>query len=282
MSQETFPNLPNFREVGGGRLVNKNGERIRSGVLYRASRTDFLTEEEIKTFLGYGFKTIIDMRTKSEFERADGEKLLVKYYEPLVLKGDGSYPFKPSYRWGGKLNKSMKEAARQKKKSPDSKWVGKRYLASLFSRAFFMHMFYKVNFISRYFSLILLAIDWFLGSHFFPKYFSWALVNSQTLPEQYVDMLEYSKHMIRSILNLLLDEDNLPVIINCTHGKDRTGVIVAVIMACLDMSEEDIINDYTESKVCVCMCVGGWVRACVRACVYVCSIYMYVDCITVM
>lgn len=258
MSQASFPNLPNFREVGGGGLVNKNGERVRNGVLYRASRTDFLTEEEIKTFLGFGFKTIIDMRNKIEFELADGEKLLVKYYEPLILTSDGTHPFKPSYRWGGKLNKSMKEAAKQKKKSPDSKWVGKSYLANLFTKAFFMHMFYKVNFIGRYFSLILLAIDWFFGSHLFLKYFSWAVLNSQTLQEQYVDMLEYSKTTIRNILNLLLDEGNLPVIINCTHGKDRTGIVVAVILACLDVSEEDIISDYTESKVCVCVCVCAY------------------------
>lgn len=251
MAKESFTNLPNFREVGGGRLVNTNGKRLRSGVLYRASRTDFLTEEEVKTFLGFGFKTIIDMRTKSEFERADGEKLLVKHYEPLVLKSNGVGPFKPSFRWGGKLKKSMREAERQKSKVPDSKWMGKRYLANMFSREFFVHLIYKVNFISRYFAMILLAIDWFLGSHLLPKFFSWAVVNSQTLPEQYVDMLEYSKKMVRNILNLLLDEENLPVMMNCTHGKDRTGVLVTVILACLDMSEEDIVADYTQSKVCM-------------------------------
>ena len=253
MSKESFTNLPNFREVGGGGLVNTNGKRLRSGVLYRASRTDFLTEEEIKTFLGFGFKTIIDMRTKSEFERADGEKLLIKHYEPLVLRSNGVDPFKPSFRWGGKLKKSIREAERQKSKSPDSKWMGKRYLANMFSREFLVHLIYKVNFISRYFAMILLSIDWFLGTHLLPKFFSWAVINSQTLPEQYVDMLEFSKKMVRSILNLLLDEENLPVIMNCTHGKDRTGVLVTVILACLDMSEEDIVADYTQSKVCICV-----------------------------
>ena len=253
MSKETFTNLPNFREVGEGRLINKDGKRLKSGVLYRASRTDFLTEEEVKTFLGFGFKTMIDMRTKSEFERADGEKLLLQHYEPLVLKSDGVRPFKPSFRWGGKLKKSMREAERQKKKSPDSKWMGKRYLANMFSREFFLHLIYKVNFVTRYFAMMLLAVDWFLGTHLLPKFFSWAVVNSQTLQEQYVDMLEYSKKMVRNILNLLLDEENLPVMMNCTHGKDRTGVLVAVVLACLDMSEEDIVSDYTQSKVCTCL-----------------------------
>ena len=253
MSQEPFKNLPNFREVGGGRLVNKDGKHVRRGVLYRASRTDFLTEEEVKTFLGYGFKTIIDMRTKSEFERADGEKLLVKHYEPLVLKSDGVGPFKPSYRWGGRLKKSMRKAEREKRKMPDSKWAGKRYLANMFTREFFLNLIYKVNFISRYFAIMLLAIDWFLGTHLLPKYFSWAVVNSQTLQEQYVDMLEYGKKMIKNILNLLSDEKNLPVMMNCTHGKDRTGVLVTVILACLDVNEVDIVSDYTESKVSVLM-----------------------------
>ena len=192
------------------------------------------------------------MRNKSEFERADGEKLLGNYYEPLVLKGDGAHPLKPSYRWGGKLKKSMREAEKQKKNSTDSKWVGKRYMANLLSREFFMHMFYKVNFISRYASLILLAIDWLIGTHLFTKYFAWAVVNRLTLHDQYVAMLEHGKYMVRNILNLLLDKNNLPIVINCAHGKDRTGVVVAVILACLDVSEEDIASDYAQSEVCMC------------------------------
>lgn len=249
MSETCFSNLPNFREVGGGKLVNKDGDKVKAGVLYRSSRTDFLTQEEVNTFLGFGFKSIIDMRNRSEFERADGAKLLGNFYEPFVLKRGDATPLKPSFRWGRRLKKDMKTAEKQKGDAGDSQFIGKRYMTNLLTRPFFLHMFYKVNVICRYLSLILLGIDWLIGSHFFAKYFAWHIINSQSLADQYVDMLEYGKYVIKDILQLMLSENNLPTVIHCAHGKDRTGVVVAVVLACIDVDEEDIFADYAESEV---------------------------------
>jgi protein tyrosine/serine phosphatase len=51
------------------------------------------------------------------------------------------------------------------------------------------------------------------------------------------------------MLRLLINPDeNLPVLIHCVYGKDRTGVLVALIQGCLDIDEETIINDYNKSE----------------------------------
>jgi protein-tyrosine phosphatase len=41
----------------------------------------------------------------------------------------------------------------------------------------------------------------------------------------------------------------VPMIIHCTAGKDRTGVAVAVLLALLGVSREQIVTDYTRSDV---------------------------------
>lgn len=37
------------------------------------------------------------------------------------------------------------------------------------------------------------------------------------------------------------------VIINCTAGKDRTGIVIAILLKLCGVSEEDIVNDYAIS-----------------------------------
>lgn len=38
-----------------------------------------------------------------------------------------------------------------------------------------------------------------------------------------------------------------PVIVHCTAGKDRTGLVVALILACVGVRRSVIVADYTES-----------------------------------
>ena len=81
-----FENLPNFRQAGGRNITNRHGCVVKDGLLYRSSRTDFVTVKDKGIFQQLGIKSIVDLRQKSEYERADGEKLLDDMYEVLVLK----------------------------------------------------------------------------------------------------------------------------------------------------------------------------------------------------
>jgi protein tyrosine/serine phosphatase len=38
-----------------------------------------------------------------------------------------------------------------------------------------------------------------------------------------------------------------PLLVHCTHGKDRTGVLVALLLLALGASEEDVVADYVRS-----------------------------------
>jgi protein-tyrosine phosphatase len=48
----------------------------------------------------------------------------------------------------------------------------------------------------------------------------------------------------------LLEKGDLPLIFNCTAGKDRTGVAAALILSALGVRREEIFEDYLLSQAC--------------------------------
>lgn len=49
-------------------------------------------------------------------------------------------------------------------------------------------------------------------------------------------------------LRLLADSSNRPAVIHCTAGKDRAGILTALLLGALDVPEDVIIADYTQSN----------------------------------
>lgn len=61
-------------------------------------------------------------------------------------------------------------------------------------------------------------------------------------------ILEGGAAGIGQVFRLLADEANLPAVIHCTAGKDRAGVISALVLLTLGVPEETVIADYTLSN----------------------------------
>jgi len=57
---------------------------------------------------------------------------------------------------------------------------------------------------------------------------------------------EYGKRLVDS-LELIADRNNHPLVFHCSAGKDRTGVLAAMVLAAAGVIDEDIILDYTLS-----------------------------------
>lgn len=60
----------------------------------------------------------------------------------------------------------------------------------------------------------------------------------------YCLILDTAKPFICHVLKILSYDGNLPLVIHCTHGKDRTGLIVALLLLLLGVEEAAVIKDY--------------------------------------
>ncbi len=61
-------------------------------------------------------------------------------------------------------------------------------------------------------------------------------------------MLQENVGLIGDVLRRLADPTNLPLVVHCTAGKDRTGVLIALLLALLGVPDETIIADYSLSN----------------------------------
>jgi len=57
---------------------------------------------------------------------------------------------------------------------------------------------------------------------------------------------EYGKRLVNS-LELIADRNNHPLVFHCSAGKDRTGVLAAMLLAATGVIDEDIVRDYALS-----------------------------------
>ena len=63
----------NFRDLGG--IVDKDGKRIKPGVLYRSGDLHAITDEDIKTLTHLGLTMIIDFRSPREIEKRPNREI---------------------------------------------------------------------------------------------------------------------------------------------------------------------------------------------------------------
>lgn len=71
-----------------------------------------------------------------------------------------------------------------------------------------------------------------------------------TAGEAYVSMADLGRQAIGRAVTLLARSDGVPAVFHCTAGKDRTGILAAVVLAALGVSDDDIVHDYMLTAEC--------------------------------
>ena len=225
--ESRFPPVPNFRCIGC--YTGSNGSKIRPGIMYRSSRPDLLSLEECEQFEKFGIRTIIDFRRKEEYLKAKGQKYLSRTYQ--------------SFYW-----KNGEFRTLRKKKLVSNFPEKKHLIIPLFTMAIIWKSFILLNFFIRWPSLLLALFDKIFGTLLFVKFYAKLVVNTFSLAEKYFEIIETTQPVIYATLNLLSDENNLPALVQCSQGKDRTGVVTMLVLSVLGVEDEEIIRDYALSE----------------------------------
>jgi protein-tyrosine phosphatase len=70
----------------------------------------------------------------------------------------------------------------------------------------------------------------------------------QVLSERYYFMVEKRAEVFGRILAYFADLKNLPAVYHCNAGKDRTGIVTALVLSLLGVPDETIVADYSLSN----------------------------------
>jgi protein tyrosine/serine phosphatase len=83
---------------------------------------------------------------------------------------------------------------------------------------------------------------------------------AEYLAARYLDMLDSGPSAIAGTFRLLANPASLPLVFHCAAGKDRTGVMAALLLSVLGVADDAIAEDYALSTIATTKFVE-WLRA---------------------
>jgi protein-tyrosine phosphatase len=219
-----FQNILNFRDVGNIIRNVSSTSKFRQGILYRSARPDNATESDrTKLTSKYGIKTVIDLRSKTEHILA-----AKKHSEAAALVKPGVVP-------------SSNSAVATSLQIPDIKYAEISLTGKSFERA----LLWKMSWGQMGKLAGLMALGYrtegisVLGKN---------VMQPRGLVGLGTDTLDYSGKEVKEVFDILAKEQSYPVVIHCTQGKDRTGLIILLVLLLCGVDAETISADYVKSE----------------------------------
>lgn len=81
------------------------------------------------------------------------------------------------------------------------------------------------------------------------------------LASRYMDMLDEGVEALTAAVRLLATRERLPAVFHCSAGKDRTGVLAALVLSVVGVPDEQIADDYQLSATAMDKLVAWLVEA---------------------
>lgn len=80
------------------------------------------------------------------------------------------------------------------------------------------------------------------------------------LADRYLEVAEDGVANLRTALETIARADNAPVVVHCAAGKDRTGILTALVLSLAGVSEDDIVADYALTGLATERFIADWRR----------------------
>jgi protein-tyrosine phosphatase len=71
-----------------------------------------------------------------------------------------------------------------------------------------------------------------------------AAYQPQDLAQIYRMILDLAQPRLREVIGALAEPGALPAVVHCMAGKDRTGVVIALVLSALGVPRETVVDDY--------------------------------------
>jgi protein-tyrosine phosphatase len=224
--ENRFHQLLNFRDIGSTINAFTKTSSVKSSIFYRSARPDEASASD-RAYLTQtlGIKTIIDLRSTTEHIKAAEMYAFVNQppaYEPAAVIKSNQY-----------VSSSLR--------IPGISYTEINLNGGSFERALLWQL--------KYTSLVRLL--WLIACGNRDDAIS-ILGREVMVPRGLIglaiDTLDCSTSEIRDVFNILSDEMNYPVMIHCTQGKDRTGLIVVLVLMLCGVDGSAITDDYMRSE----------------------------------
>ena len=220
----TLPTILNFRDVGQTINILQGSPLLREGIIYRSARPDDVSPSDRSILTSqYQVRTIIDLRSTTE--HIDQAK---KRNANANIQASAIAP-------------KSDEKATNVIKIPGIRYHEINLNGGAFARA----LLWKL----RWSSLAKLVSLMVLGY----RTEATAIIGREVMAPRGLiglgkDTLDHGFTELYQIFAVIADSANCPILIHCTQGKDRTGLVVIILLLLLNVPLPAVSADYMASE----------------------------------
>lgn len=194
---------------------------LETGKFYRGARPDEASPEDRRRLVNeYGIKTIIDLRTKTEHIEQARKR-------DAKIKSSAAFP-------------QTNDEAAEPLKIPGITYHDINFNGSAFSRM----LISKLSWAEFGKLVALMGLGYRLEAI---KVLS-PLMRKEGLVGLATNSLDVCKREVYQVFTVLAEPSNWPIMCHCTQGKDRTGLIVMLVLFLLGAPVEAVEEDYRLSE----------------------------------
>ncbi|KAJ3126931.1 hypothetical protein HK098_006971 [Nowakowskiella sp. JEL0407] len=213
------PNIFNFRDAGENKTSDSE-LKLRQRLIFRCGTPDAADEKDIELLESLNIRTIVDLRSRTELSRSTHVPFLNHRYTRLkILPTDEELP------------NSTEPAIYQFDVTAS---IQRRVWNSL-------TLYSKFRFLSLYIFSEEAGLTYIVNNSEMGRLGLFGL-NKMILDECRLHIAKYFEILLQKF------SEGTSVLVNCSVGKDRTGLFIALLHTLLGIPQDQILRDYTRTN----------------------------------